>query len=65
MKATTLRGTAPHASAFGLGVAVAVCFITGLISHLIQHPRPLVLLAIRPIWLYRVTTSLRASPRYR
>ena len=44
--------------AFGLGVAVAVCFITGLISHLIQHPQPWFVWPTRPVWLYRVTQGL-------
>jgi DMSO/TMAO reductase YedYZ molybdopterin-dependent catalytic subunit len=41
-----------------LGVAVAICFITGLISHFIQHPQPWFFWPTRPVWLYRVTQGL-------
>jgi DMSO/TMAO reductase YedYZ molybdopterin-dependent catalytic subunit len=41
-----------------LGVAVAVCFLTGLISHFIQHPQPWFWWPTRPVWLYRVTQGL-------
>ena len=37
---------------------MAVCFITGLISHLIQHPQPWFVWSTRPVWLYRVTQGL-------
>ena len=37
---------------------MAVCFITGLISHLIQHPQPWFVWPTRPVWLYRVTQGL-------
>ena len=41
MKTETLRGTAVTARVgLALGVAVAVCFVTGLLSHFIQHPQP-------------------------
>ena len=53
---TTLRGTAVTARVgLALGVAVAVCFVTGLISHFIQHPQPWFFWPTRPVWLYRVT----------
>ncbi|MCX2710932.1 molybdopterin-dependent oxidoreductase [Mycolicibacterium sp. J2] len=38
-----------------LGVAITVCFATGLISHLIQHPVPWFAWPTRPAWLYRFT----------
>lgn len=38
-----------------LGVAIALCFATGLISHLIQHPPNWFYFPSRPVWLYRVT----------
>jgi DMSO/TMAO reductase YedYZ molybdopterin-dependent catalytic subunit len=41
-----------------LGVAVAICFITGLISHFIQHPQPWFFWPTRPVWLYRLTQGL-------
>ncbi|WP_051498945.1 molybdopterin-dependent oxidoreductase [Nocardia sp. BMG51109] len=37
-----------------LGVAVAVCFVTGLISHWIQHPPPWFHWPANPPWLYRI-----------
>ena len=54
-----LRGTAVTARVgLALGVAVAVCFVTGLISHFIQHPQPWFFWPTRPVWLYRVTQGL-------
>ena len=41
-----------------MGVAIAVCFVTGLISHFIQHPQPWFYWPTRPVWLYRVTQGL-------
>lgn len=38
-----------------LGVTITVCFGTGLISHLIQHPEPWFAWPTRPVWLYRFT----------
>ena len=59
MKTTTLRGTAVTARVgVWLGVVVAVCFVTGLISHFIQHPQPWFFWPTRPVWLYRVTQGL-------
>ncbi len=59
MKTTSLRGTAVTARVgLWLGVAVAVCFVTGLISHFIQHPQPWFFWPTRPVWLYRVTQGL-------
>jgi len=54
-----LRGTAITARVgLALGVAVAVCFVTGLISHFIQHPQPWFFWPTRPVWLYRLTQGL-------
>ena len=59
MKTATLRGTAVTARVgLWLGVVVAVCFVTGLISHFIQHPQPWFFWPTRPVWLYRVTQGL-------
>ena len=41
-----------------LGVAVALCMVTGLISHFIQHPQPWFWWPTRPVWLYRFTQGL-------
>ncbi|WP_051407530.1 molybdopterin-dependent oxidoreductase [Nocardia sp. CNY236] len=38
-----------------LGIAITVCFVTGLISHWIQHPPEWFWWPPRPVWLYRVT----------
>ncbi len=55
----SLRGAAVTARVgTALGVAVAICFITGLISHLIQHPQPWFFWPTRPVWLYRLTQGL-------
>src|SRR6478735_4968374 len=59
MNTDTLRGTAVTARVgLALGVAVAICFVTGLISHFIQHPQPWFFWPTRPVWLYRVTQGL-------
>jgi DMSO/TMAO reductase YedYZ molybdopterin-dependent catalytic subunit len=59
MKSSPLRGTEVTARVgLALGVAVAVCFVTGLISHFIQHPQPWFFWPTRPVWLYRVTQGL-------
>ncbi|MGK2854075.1 MAG: molybdopterin-dependent oxidoreductase, partial [Microbacteriaceae bacterium] len=56
---TGLRGTAVTARVgIALGVAVTVCFATGLISHFIQHPQPWFFWPTRPVWLYRFTQGL-------
>jgi DMSO/TMAO reductase YedYZ molybdopterin-dependent catalytic subunit len=36
-----------------LGVLFALCFVTGVTSHLIQHPLPWFHWPARPVWLYR------------
>jgi DMSO/TMAO reductase YedYZ molybdopterin-dependent catalytic subunit len=41
-----------------VGIAFAVCFVTGLISHLIQNPPDWYLWPSRPVNLYRVTQGL-------
>lgn len=38
-----------------LGICFTVCFLTGLASHLIQHPPSWFFWPSRPVWLYRVT----------
>jgi hypothetical protein len=55
-----LLRSAPVTARVGLwlGVAVAVCFVTGLISHFIQHPQPWFFWPTRPVWLYRLTQGL-------
>src|SRR3954467_13961380 len=51
-----------------LGIAFAVCFLTGLTSHLVQHPPSWFTWPASPSWLYRVTqgthvaTGLAAIP---
>ena len=59
---TTLRGTAITARVgVWLGIAVTVCFLTGLISHLIQHPQPWFYWPTNPVWLYRFTQGLHVA----
>lgn len=59
---TALRGTAVTARVgVALGVAVAVCFLTGLLSHFIQHPQPWFFWPTRPVWLYRLTQGLHVA----
>ena len=41
-----------------LGIAFAVCFVTGLISHFVQHPAGIFAWPSRPVNLYRVTQGL-------
>jgi len=54
-----LRSTAVTARVgAALGVAVAICFLTGLISHFIQHPQPWFFWPAHPVWLYRFTQGL-------
>jgi DMSO/TMAO reductase YedYZ molybdopterin-dependent catalytic subunit len=38
-----------------LGPAFAICFVTGLLSHFIQHPTPWFFWPAHPAWLYRAT----------
>lgn len=44
-----------------LGISFAVCFATGLLSHLIQHPPGWFDWPPRPIWLYRVTQGVHVT----
>lgn len=44
-----------------LGIAFAVCFVTGLLSHLIQHPPSWFLWPSRPVNLYRITQGLHVT----
>ncbi|MDT9591753.1 molybdopterin-dependent oxidoreductase [Nocardioides zeae] len=41
-----------------LGICFAVCFVTGLVSHWAQLPRPAVPFPTSPAWGYRVTQGL-------
>jgi DMSO/TMAO reductase YedYZ molybdopterin-dependent catalytic subunit len=44
-----------------LGVAFAVCFVTGLLSHLIQRPVSWLSWPARPEWAYRVTQGVHVA----
>jgi DMSO/TMAO reductase YedYZ molybdopterin-dependent catalytic subunit len=62
MTTSPLRSTAVTARVgLALGVAVAVCFLTGLISHFIQHPQPWFWWPARPVWLYRLSQGLHVA----
>lgn len=62
MSPPTLRGTEVTARiSLALGVAIAVCFTTGLISHLLQHPQPWFGWPTRPVWLYRLTQGAHVA----
>ncbi|MEU7138297.1 molybdopterin-dependent oxidoreductase [Nocardia sp. NPDC046473] len=41
-----------------LGSAILICFITGLLSHWIQHPPTWFWWPAHPVWLYRLTQGL-------
>jgi DMSO/TMAO reductase YedYZ molybdopterin-dependent catalytic subunit len=41
-----------------LGLTFAICFVTGLLSHLIQHPTSWFVWPAHPVWLYRATQGL-------
>jgi DMSO/TMAO reductase YedYZ molybdopterin-dependent catalytic subunit len=43
-----------------LGVAFAVCFVTGLYNHFLQHPGPIAFPS-RPAWLYRLTQGVHVA----
>lgn len=51
------------ASLLGIALAVAftICFVTGLISHFIQHPPAWFWWPSRPVGLYRVTQGLHVA----
>lgn len=54
-----LRGTAITTRVgMALGVAVTICFLTGFVSHFIQHPQPWFIWPTRPVWLYQLTQGL-------
>jgi hypothetical protein len=44
-----------------LGVLFSVCFVTGLFSHLQQHPEPWFPVPSRPAGLYRVTQGIHVA----
>ena len=44
-----------------LGVAILVCFLTGLLSHLHQHPVSWLPLPADPVWGYRFTQGLHVA----
>jgi DMSO/TMAO reductase YedYZ molybdopterin-dependent catalytic subunit len=44
-----------------LGLAFGVCFVTGLLSHLIQHPPDWFWWPSRPVGLYRFTQGLHVA----
>jgi hypothetical protein len=44
-----------------LGTAIGVCFATGLLSHLIQHPPAWFWWPSRPVALYRVTQGVHVA----
>ncbi len=44
-----------------LGIAVAVCFVTGLVSHLHQHPVSWLAIPPSPVWGYRLTQGLHVA----
>ncbi|QES47017.1 molybdopterin-binding protein [Streptomyces venezuelae] len=46
-----------------LGVALALCFLTGLFSHVLQQPPPWLAgyLPSRPVWGYRLTQGLHVA----
>jgi DMSO/TMAO reductase YedYZ molybdopterin-dependent catalytic subunit len=44
-----------------LGVAFGVCFVTGYLSHAIQHPPAWFWWPSHPVWLYRVTQGLHVG----
>ena len=44
-----------------LGIAFALAFVTGLISHELQHPASWFPLPTRPVWFYRATQGLHVA----
>ncbi len=44
-----------------LGVTFTVCFLTGFLSHLIQHPPSFFAWPARPGWLYRVSQGVHVT----
>lgn len=41
-----------------LGICITICFVTGMLSHWIQHPPGWFYWPSRPVWLYQVTQGL-------
>ncbi|ORM30591.1 molybdopterin-dependent oxidoreductase [Williamsia sp. 1135] len=41
-----------------LGICITVCFLTGMLSHWIQHPPGWFYWPSRPVWLYQTTQGL-------
>ncbi|WP_326826119.1 molybdopterin-dependent oxidoreductase [Streptosporangium sp. NBC_01756] len=46
-----------------LGAAIAICFVTGVVSHYLQHPPGWAVDALpsRPVWGYRVSQGLHVA----
>jgi DMSO/TMAO reductase YedYZ molybdopterin-dependent catalytic subunit len=44
-----------------LGLSFSVCFLTGLTSHLLQHPTAWFRWPTGPVWLYRVTQGVHVA----
>jgi DMSO/TMAO reductase YedYZ molybdopterin-dependent catalytic subunit len=44
-----------------LAAAFGICFLTGVLSHLIQHPPGWFTWPARPVWLYRVTQGVHVT----
>jgi Oxidoreductase molybdopterin binding domain len=44
-----------------LGAAFAVCFVTGLFSHLLQNPPGWMFFPTRPVWLYVATQGIHVT----
>ena len=44
-----------------LGIAFATAFVTGIISHELQHPPSWLPLPTRPVWFYRFTQGLHVT----
>lgn len=44
-----------------LGIAISICFVTGLISHLHQHPVSWLPIPPTPVWGYRLTQGLHVA----
>ncbi|MDN5803485.1 MAG: molybdopterin-dependent oxidoreductase, partial [Microlunatus sp.] len=61
--ASPLRSTALTARlGIWLGIAFAVCFLTGLVSHFLQHPLLGSWRALTsPVWIYRVTQGVHVT----
>ncbi|WP_328602839.1 molybdopterin-dependent oxidoreductase [Nocardia terrae] len=56
------RSTAVAArTGIALGVGITILFVTGLISHLIQHPPDWFWWPAHPVWLYRVTQGVHVT----